>query len=123
MNYKEAIQALNEGKTLIEKEESPDEYFMEGGFLCHKIPGGLVHLCPGIWPEKLEVQPPLPSLNLEVGNFYRTRDGRKAWITIDTEEDFCYLILGESIFRYCTQNGNFFTDEDSNCDLVSEWEE
>ena len=67
------------------------------------------------------------SLNLEVGKFYKTRDGRKAWITEyrDTEYVFPFLVAAqkELAIYSVTKEGRLYSEGISGSDLVAPWEE
>lgn len=68
----------------------------------------------------------LESLNLEVGKFYKTRDGRKAWVVSQQkDEQYPYIvaILGEVDAYSAMKDGSFFAHRTSVFDIVAPWEE
>lgn len=65
-------------------------------------------------------------LKLEVGKFYKTRDGRKAWVVSrHQDEHFPYIIavLGKVDAYAVTKDGRFYDDRPYEFDLVAPWEE
>lgn len=67
-------------------------------------------------------------LKLEVGKFYKTRDGRKAFVYTRTEDAAypCWVVLvnsSEGGTYCCTVDGQYTTNEEHNKDLVAPWEE
>lgn len=65
-------------------------------------------------------------LRLEVGKFYKTRDGRKAWITECTVDDtfpFRVAVQKEYAIYTVTEGGKRFSEGTSRADLVAPWEE
>ena len=66
------------------------------------------------------------SLKLEVGKFYRTRDGRKAWIVAFLQwshYSYSVAVLGNVSVHAVLENGCFCEDRTSPEDLVAPWEE
>ena len=73
-------------------------------------------------PYILEEEP----LKIEVGKFYKTRDGRKAWVVSrHQDEHFPYIIavLGKVDAYAVTKDGRFYDDRPYEFDLVAPWEE
>lgn len=67
-------------------------------------------------------------LKLEVGKFYKTRDGRKAWITErdDNYGAFPFKVAAQQQpgFYYVAKDGKRYSDRlDDATDLVAPWEE
>lgn len=73
-------------------------------------------------PYILEEEP----LKIEVGKFYKTRDGRKAWVVSrQQDEHYPYIIavLGKVDAYAVTKDGRFYDDRPYEFDLVAPWEE
>lgn len=121
----EVVQALKEGKTV-------QMNGMEYGIINNHIVGfdkiiKEIFINPTIrLSEKPYVDEPEP-LKLEVGKFYKTRDGRKAWITEyrDTEYVFPFLVAAqkELAIYSVTKEGRLYSEGISGSDLVAPWEE
>ena len=67
-------------------------------------------------------------LKLEVGKFYKTRNGRKAFVyaKTDSEPYHCWAVIIDSsdVGTFCcTANGVYTVDKESEKDLVAPWEE
>lgn len=67
-------------------------------------------------------------LKLEVGKFYKTRNGRKAFVYAKTDEGKynCWAVIVNSITGgtfCCTANGEYTANKESENDLVEPWEE
>ncbi len=67
-------------------------------------------------------------LKLEVGKFYKTRAGRKVWITYAIKDEheyypFCCIVLGGNEVYYVNEQGFVVSTETSELDLVAPWEE
>ena len=65
---------------------------------------------------------------LEVGKFYKTRNGRKAFVyaKTDTEPYHCWAVIIDSsdVGTFCcTANGVYTVNKESEKDLVAPWEE
>lgn len=72
-------------------------------------------------PYILEEEP----LKIEVGKFYKTRDGRKAWVVSrQQDEHYPYIIaiLDEVDAYAVTKDGHFYDDRPYSFDLVGQWE-
>ena len=118
------IKALKEGK------EVRDKY----GSICKLVDGIIISKLNDFF----EIGKPIRSVNkpyilgeepfkIEVGKFYKTRDGRKAWITEyrDTEDVFPFLVAAqkELALYSVTKEGRFYSEGISGTDLVAPWEE
>ena len=118
------IKALKEGK------EVRDKY----GSICKLVDGIIISKLNDFFeigkpirsvnkPYILEEEP----LKIEVGKFYKTRDGRKAWITEyrDTEDVFPFLVAAqkELALYSVTKEGRLYSEGISGTDLVAPWEE
>ena len=72
-------------------------------------------------PYILEEEP----LKIEVGKFYKTRDGRKAWVVSrQQDEHYPYIIavLDEVDAYAVTKDGRFYDDRPYSFDLVGQWD-
>ncbi|WP_428041417.1 hypothetical protein [Candidatus Avelusimicrobium fimicolum] len=119
----EVIDALQAGKVV-----SDDEGYI------YKMYKGVIfwrkkeqwYLAPTICNDYgLYVEYPNP-LKLEVGKFYKTRDGRKAWlVSRQQDEHFPYVIavLGKVDAYAVTKYGRFYDDKPYAFDIVAPWEE
>ena len=80
----------------------------------------------GIYSDDIPfIDEPEP-LKLEVGKFYKTRDGRKAWIvegTVDDTFPFRVAVQKECAIYTVTEGGKRFSEGMSGADLVAPWEE
>lgn len=118
------IKALKEGK------EVRDKY----GSICKLVNGIIISKLNDFF----EIGKPIRSVNkpyiseeepfkIEVGKFYKTRDGRKAWITEyrDTEDVFPFLVAAqkELALYSVTKEGRLYSEGISGIDLVAPWEE
>ena len=118
------IKALKEGKT-VKCIDCGDKYTLENGFLVEKSKGTWtinppLYGFPGYYTEEPD------ELKLEVGKFYKTRDGRKAWVVSrHQDEHFPYIIavLGKVDAYAVTKDGRFYDDRPYEFDLVAPWEE
>lgn len=64
-------------------------------------------------------------LKIEVGKFYKTRDGRKAWVVSRQEnEHYPYIIavLGKVDAYAVTKDGRFYDDRPYAYDIIGPWE-
>lgn len=120
----EVVQALKEGKTV-------QMNGMEYGIINNLIVGfdkiiKEIFINPTIrLSEKPYVDEPDP-FKLEVGKFYRTRDGRKAWIIAYQQgKHYPYIVAVLGLVDVCAVLGNGCYFDDKNCgkDLVAPWEE
>lgn len=61
-----------------------------------------------------------------MGKFYKTRDGRKAWV-VSQEQGAIYpyviAILGKVNTCCIRENGLFYANEENDCDIVAPWDE
>lgn len=120
----EVTQALREGKTVQTNE-------MEYGVINNLIVGfdkiaREISINPAIrLSEKPYINEP-DELKLEVGKFYKTRNGRRAWVVaqqLDERYPYIVAILGEVDVYSPMKNGRFFAEENSAFDIVAPWEE
>lgn len=120
----EVTQALREGKTVQTNE-------MEYGIINNLIVGfdkivREISINPAI---RLSENPYIDEpelLKLEVGKFYKTRDGRKAWV-VSRQQGAYYAyniaVLGNVCVYTVNENGTFCDNRPSPEDLVASWEE
>ena len=121
----EVTAALKEGKVVLDR--TGNKYKSINGFIVVSYISGGWGVDPFIGNhEGLYVDEPKP-FKLEVGKFYKTRDGRKAWITECTD------LKGAFPFRVATQrecstyvitkDGRRYFEDTDGTDLVAPWEE
>lgn len=120
----EVTAALKEGKVVLDR--TGNKYKSINGFIVVSYISGGWGVDPFIGnQESLYVEEPKP-LKLEVGKFYKTRDGRKAWVVSrHQDEHFPYIIavLGKVDAYAVTKDGRFYDDRPYEFDLVAPWEE
>lgn len=66
------------------------------------------------------------SLKLEVGKFYKTRDGKKAWVISQAQGlryPYNVAVFGNTGIYNVLENGCFCEDKTSPEDLVAHWKE
>lgn len=122
----EVIKALKEGKTI--KSVNKYEYVLKDGFILERNFGNLESINTTLFFEVnryyIEEQEPL---KLKVGKFYKTRDGRKAFIftKIDNAQyPFAFIVVdGDFNSKSCTVTGFHFDTKQDQLDLVAPWEE
>lgn len=121
----EVIDVLKEGKTV--KCTDGSEYTVDSGFLVEKSKGTW-SINPTLYGlSDYYAEEPKP-LRLEVGKFYKTRAGRKVWITYAIKDEheyypFCCIVLGGNEVYYVNEQGFVVSTETSELDLVAPWEE
>lgn len=117
------IKALKEGK------EVRDKY----GSICKLVDGIIISKLNDFFeigkpirsvnkPYILEEEP----LKIEVGKFYKTRDGRKAFVCANTYTGLCWVVIIDSSADRtfcCTVDGMFCPGEENEKDLVAPWKE
>lgn len=120
----EVTSALKEGKVVLDR--TGTKYKSINGFIVVSYISGGWGIDPFIGSnEGLYVDEP-KQLKLEVGKFYKTRDGRKAWVVSrHQDEHFPYIIavLGKVDAYAVTKDGRFYDDRPYEFDLVAPWEE
>ena len=118
------IKALKEGKTI--KNDHWYSYELKDNFIVQKILGKIRSINTTIFLDEdyyiLEEEP----LKIEVGKFYKTRDGRKAFVCANTYTGLCWVVIIDSSADRtfcCTVDGMFCPGEENEKDLVAPWEE
>lgn len=120
----EVIQALKEGKVV---ETKINNYKLIDGIICgFRKQDGQWMLGHSIYEEPY-IDEPEP-LKLEVGKFYKTRAGKKAWIVYASKDThdyypFCCIVLGGNEVYYVNEQGFVVSTETSELDLVAHWED
>jgi hypothetical protein len=116
---------LKDGKTV---ETNMMSYVLKDGLLYAKNQtGSLWGVNPAIYDtERPYVEEP-KQLKLEVGKFYKTRDGRKAWLMecTDMKGAFPFRVATQ---RECstyviTKDGRRYFEDTDGTDLVAPWED
>lgn len=73
--------------------------------------------------DELYFERPAPELNLEIGKFYKTRDGKKAYVfTVNSEGKYNVAIDGEGAYSVFA-GGYYSEDEETDGDLIELWRE
>lgn len=121
----EVVQALKEGK--IVKDEYGRAFALKNGFIIQIYAGEIQCINSTIYLDgyKYHIECPEP-LKLEVGKFYKTRDGRKAWVVEGTMDDtfpFRVAAQKELAVYTVTEEGKCFSKDMSGSDLIAPWEE
>ena len=117
------IKALKEGKVI--KDDNGYSYKLVDGFIVstyknHFIVGDNIFNIDN-HPYILEEEP----LKIEVGKFYKTKNGRKAWVVSrQQDEHYPYIIaiLDEVDAYAVTKDGRFYDDRPYSFDLVGQWD-
>lgn len=120
---KEIIERLLAGK--IAKNDLGRTLYAINGVLCSSIPNEktVIGACVGVSDfENLYFEEP-EKLKIEVGKCYKTRDGRKAFISAirNSNDVFFGCIQGDFDRTAWHSNGLFMMNETSDYDLISEW--
>lgn len=124
----EVIKELKNCKTVYEEYYPFYHYIMIDGIICGQCSKNKRFLinCPMDMDSKFYIEEEEKPFSIEVGKFYRTRDGRKAYCFFKDEEDkLCpnnFVIEGESGCETYTEGGSYFKDEESCFDIVDYWE-
>lgn len=63
----------------------------------------------------------LDKLKLEIGKWYRTRDGRKACIFYHEDNEYHGCTMGSDEVTSWCENGLWYENEENDIDIVSEW--
>lgn len=120
----EVIDALQDGKVVIDGEGY--NYKLYKGIIFWKYKNKWAVTPTTSCLYGLYVNEPEP-LKLEVGKFYRTRDGRKAWVVECTDKKgafpFKVATQKECTMYVVTKDGRRFFEDTDGTDLVAPWEE
>lgn len=120
----EVIDALQDGKVVIDGEGY--NYKLYKGIIFWKYKNKWAVTPTTSCLYGLYVNEPEP-LKLEVGKFYKTRDGRKAWIMeyLPTEDTFQFRVAAQKEYSIytVTKEGRRYSECASILDLVAPWEE
>lgn len=81
----------------------------------------------GIYSDDIPFIDEPEQLKLEVGKFYKTRDGRKAWVAECTDKKGAYPFVVAAQKEYnvysVAKDGRRYFDDTDETDLVAPWEE
>lgn len=117
------IKALKEGKEV--RDDNNYSFKIVDGFIISTDENEFFvgdNISSGYKPYILEEEP----FKIEVGKFYKTRDGRKAFVCANTYTGLCWVVIidssAEGTFCY-TVDGKFCPGEENEKDLVAPWEE
>lgn len=121
----EVIDALQSGKTI---HDHSSQWKLHKGFIVRKNANSDTWIVNDYVPSNydgiyVEEQEPL---KLEVGKFYKTRDGRKAWVVSQAQGlryPYNVAVFGNTGIYNVLENGCFCEDKTSPEDLVAPWEE
>ena len=118
------VKALKEGKEVFLDEGGAGKVVLIDGF-CVKQWNDQFNINYTInlrdKPYILEEEP----LKIEVGKFYKTKNGRKAWVVSrQQDEHYPYIlaILDEVDAYAVTKDGRFYEDRSYSFDLVGQWD-
>ena len=117
------IKALKEGKVI--KDDNGYSYKLVDGFIVLTYKNSfIVGENVGNIDNQAYILEEEP-LKVEVGKFYKTRDGRKAWVVSrQQDEHYPYIIaiLDEVDAYAVTKDGRFYDDRSHSFDLVGQWD-
>lgn len=121
----QVVQALKEGKTV--KSDYGYAYELKDNFIIQTFKEKIKSINTTIYfDEDYYIEKPEP-LKLEVGKFYKTRSGKKAFVYTRSSSPYSYpfyvVIIGKIDTYCCTVDGKYSTNEESAKDLVAPWEE
>lgn len=105
-------------------------YFLQNGYICYKDEDDYEQYNAYIDSyelQQMEVEEQEP-LKIEVGKFYKTRDGKKAYCFYKEEANRTYpnqfVIDGKSGYETCTDGGLLFKyEENHRDDIIGYWED
>lgn len=120
----EVIDALQDGKVVIDGEGYSYKLYRGIIFWKYKNKWAVTPTTSCLYG--LYVNEPEP-LKLEVGKFYKTWDGRKAWIMeyLPTEDTYPFRVAAQKEYSIytVTKEGRRYSKGVSGLDLVAPWEE
>lgn len=122
LTAQEVIEKLKAGETLQNTNNQRLEY-IDGFLIGYKDNDWFLY--PSLSSTKLNLfyfERPEPELKIEIGKFYATRDGKKAYVFSKNSEDkYCVAIEGEGV--YTVFEGGYYSEEsETDGDLISLWE-
>lgn len=127
-DFNDFLTCIKAGKKVIDG-NGEMLYYFENGCICCKDKEGFVWYNTYVDTNdlsRIEVEEQ-EQFNIEVGKFYRTRDGSKAYCFYKDKEDKFFpnhfVIEGESGCETYKDDGSYFKDEESCFDIVAYWEE
>lgn len=124
----EVIDALKAGKVIRDKDS---QWTLRDGFIIRKdanYASWVINDCissnyAGIYVDESE------QLKLEVGKFYKTRDGRKAIVLNVVKDDTrscpVRVVVVDNTYEpyFVRKNGRLYKNEENAWDIVAPWEE
>lgn len=121
----EVIRRLKVGE-VVKNYDATKTYKIVDGMLCEFLPSGGVNynIALQIWMNSNFYFETPDELKLEVGKCYKTRDGRKAFISIQNKLDkkFSGIYVGCNSCCAWFNDGCYKIDKsESSFDLISEW--
>lgn len=121
------IKALKDGKKLYEKDYPQNHYEMIDGIICGQSGKNSPFIinCAMDMDDKFYIEEEKP-LTIEVGKFYRTRDGRRAYCFYKEEGTLYtnhFVIDGESRYGIYTDDGLILSDGENPEDIIGYWDE
>lgn len=127
-DFKDFLECIKAGKKVIENDKY--FYYFENGCICYKDKDGFGWYNTAVDTEDLERMyvEEQETLKIEVGKFYKTRDGKKAYCFYKEAADRTYpnqfVIDGKSGYETCTDDGLLFKyEENHRDDIIGYWEE
>lgn len=126
----EVIKELKNGKKLYEEDYPQNHYEMIDGIICGQFGKNepFIINCSMDMDDKFYIEEEKP-FTIEVGNFYKTRAGKKVYCycfkkETDSEHALFWFVIDNGS-NFCTDiNGNYSFDADtkSEFDIVGYWE-
>lgn len=117
LQMNEVIARLKQGEQLVNDNGYVFE-MIEGVVCCHNNQDYYINVSIA-QGDNFYFERPEPELGIEVGKFYITRDGRKAYVfNINLEGKYC--VVTNNKMPYVVSQGGYFSDEkESGIDLVA----
>lgn len=121
----ETTKALQDGKVVYVNNDG-NQFKLINGIVCRFNRGGKLEINPSIPVEHSYIYTYEPEqLKLEVGKFYKTRDGKKAFICAFVDDDqypFSVAREGDVDTYPVTNTGKLYLDEgQSDSDIIDYW--
>lgn len=117
----EVIRRFKAGE--VAKNSLNQEVFIIDGVFCERVKDNKFNINISLFHcENFYFETP-DELKPEVGKCYKTRDGRKAFISyVAKDDEMCFgCIQDDNTVTSWHKNGSFFAEEIDNLDLISEW--